>query len=404
MESTYFRAVYKASLYACVLFAALMSGRPLSAEPLDVAQAVEPETSNRVTDKPDAAASSKASQEPTDGQLPEVVVEPPREHKPVPKKVARKPAPASTAARPATPAPGIETSASAAMLPDLAAGTESTAPPPTGTVGQPPPAFPGGQVATGGSVGFLGNRNVFDTPFSMTSYTSELIQEQQATTIGGVLENNPSVRSVDAGFGVYDNFLIRGFPVTASVYSLNGLPGAAPAQMVAPEFIERVELFLGPSAMLSNMPLFGAVGGSINLVSKKARDEPLTEFTTGFLSDGQSSNHLDVGRRYGPNKEWGIRFNGVYRDGDTAIDDQQERLGLAALALDYHGRVFRTALDVGYQDQRWDAPFLTMLYNGPAGEVPLRRAQGAIRSSPGASMKPMTFSPPGTASWTSRRT
>lgn len=88
------------------------------------------------------------------------------------------------------------------------------------------------------------------------------------------------------------------------------------------------------------------------------------------MSDGQSTNHLDVGRRFGTNKEWGIRFNGVYRDGDTAIDYQQEQLGLATIALDYHGRIFRTALDIGYQDQRWDAPFLTMLYNGPAGEVP----------------------------------
>jgi iron complex outermembrane recepter protein len=257
------------------------------------------------------------------------------------------------------------------------AAPESTTPPPTGTVGAPPPPFPGGQVATGGQVGFLGNVDIFDMPFSLTSYTSELIQEQQAITIGDVLENNPSVQTPSAGFGVYDNFLIRGFPVSASVYSLNGLPGVAPAQMVAPEFIERVELFLGPSAMVANAPLFGAVGGSINLVTKKAQDEPLTAWTTGFLSDGQFSNHLDVGRRFGPNKEWGIRFNGVYRDGDTAIDHQEEELGLAALALDYNGRSFRTSLDIGYQEQEWTAPFLSMIYNGPPGEVPRAPSSGS---------------------------
>lgn len=269
-------------------------------------------------------------------------------------------------AQSATPEPGAETSVG-----QPAAETEqSSAPPPTGTVGAPPAPYAGGQVGTGGQVGLLGNRNVFDTPYSMTSYTAKAIADQQATTIGSVLENNPSVRSVGASSGVYDNFMIRGFPVSASAYSLNGLPGAAPAQMVAPEFIDRVELFLGPSGMLSNMPLFGATGGSVNLVTKHAYDAPLTSLTTGYFSDGQSYNHLDVSRRYGAGKEWGIRFNGVYRDGATAIDNQDELLGLGALALDYSGSQFRTSLDIGYQDQEWTAPFLSMLYNGPAGQVP----------------------------------
>ena len=118
--------------------------------------------------------------------------------------------------------------------------------------------------------------------------------------------------------------MIRGFQVSSSGYSLNGLPGIAPGSMVAPEFIDRAELFLGPTGMLSNMPLYGATGGAVNLVTKKANDKPLTALTTGFLSDGQSATHLDVGRRYGLNKEWGIRVNGVYRDGDTAFDNQQE--------------------------------------------------------------------------------
>ena len=95
--------------------------------------------------------------------------------------------------------------------------------------------------------------------------------------------------------------MILGFQVSSSGYSLNGLPCIAPGSMVAPEFIDRAELFLGPTGMLSNMPLYGATGGAVNLVTKKANDKPLTALTTGFLSDGQSATHLDVGRRYGLN-------------------------------------------------------------------------------------------------------
>jgi iron complex outermembrane receptor protein len=135
----------------------------------------------------------------------------------------------------------------------------------------------------------LGNLDIFDTPYSLTSYTAEAIENQQATTMGAVLENNPSVRSISAG-AMWDTFMIRGFQVSSSGYSLNGLPGIAPGSMVAPEFIDRAELFLGPTGMLSNMPLYGATGGAVNLVTKKANDKPLTPLTTGFLSDGQSAS------------------------------------------------------------------------------------------------------------------
>jgi hypothetical protein len=37
--------------------------------------------------------------------------------------------------------------------------------PSTGTIGTVPPAYAGGQVATGGSLGLLGNRGVMNTPF-----------------------------------------------------------------------------------------------------------------------------------------------------------------------------------------------------------------------------------------------
>ena len=38
--------------------------------------------------------------------------------------------------------------------------------PSTGTIGQPPGPYAGGQVGTTTRVGMLGNRNVFDTPFN----------------------------------------------------------------------------------------------------------------------------------------------------------------------------------------------------------------------------------------------
>ena len=62
------------------------------------------------------------------------------------------------------------------------------------------PAYAGGQVARGGRAGILGTQDNMDTPFAITAFTNELIQNQQARSVGDVLQNDPSIR-VARGFG-----------------------------------------------------------------------------------------------------------------------------------------------------------------------------------------------------------
>ena len=58
-----------------------------------------------------------------------------------------------------------------------------------------PTVAPGGQVAKGAGLGVLGQRDVMDTPFNITSYTAEGIADQHATTLMSVLENDPPCAS-----------------------------------------------------------------------------------------------------------------------------------------------------------------------------------------------------------------
>ena len=44
------------------------------------------------------------------------------------------------------------------------------------------------------------------------------------------------------------------------------------------------------------------------------------------MSDSQFGGHLDIGRRFGENKEFGVRFNSVYRDGEGPIKEQEKPL------------------------------------------------------------------------------
>jgi iron complex outermembrane receptor protein len=229
--------------------------------------------------------------------------------------------------------------------------------PSTATIGTLPPAYAGGQVATGGRVGLLGNRDLLDTPFSTQSYTEELIENQQARTVGDVLINNPSVRVVSPANATFEDFFIRGFSIRAVDAAFDGLYGLTPNARTPVEAVERVELLKGPNALLNGISPNAAVGGAINLVPKRAGEAPLAEATASYLADARLGGHADLGRRFGREGAFGIRTNLAYREGDTVRDDQDERLGLAAAALDYRGERLRLTTDLGYQRDEFDSAF-----------------------------------------------
>ncbi|WP_319797410.1 TonB-dependent receptor [Nitrobacter sp.] len=236
----------------------------------------------------------------------------------------------------------------------------------------PMPAYAGGQVATGGQVGFFGNRSFMDTPFNQTNYTAKLIQDQQARTLADVLENDPSVRPMNQSSAGYSDLMIRGFMVGGNDIGLNGLYGLVPSGLVSTDFVERVEVLKGPSALLNGMPPGGSIGGSVNLVPKRAGSEPVTQITTRYVSRGQLGAHVDIARRFGPDDACGLRFNGSYANGETAIDDNKNRLGLAALGLDCRTDRVRVAADLNYQDMRTNGatPYIFIAPGLPVPKAP----------------------------------
>lgn len=227
-----------------------------------------------------------------------------------------------------------------------------------------PPVYAGGQVANGGRLGVLGNTDVMDAPFSVSTYTSALIKDQQAVTVADVLERDSSVRSTGQTGGIVDSFFIRGFPVgegNLGELAFDGVYGVAPNYRVFTEYAERIELVKGPGALLYGMSPNNAVGGVINVVPKRSLDEDLTRFTASYAQDAQLGGHLDVSRRFGDERRFGVRLNGSTQLGDTVIDDQSRQVDIGALSLDYQGERLRTSLDWLNQKERFDAasrPFL----------------------------------------------
>lgn len=217
-------------------------------------------------------------------------------------------------------------------------------------------AYAGGQVARGGRLGVLGSVDMMDTPFNTMNFTQQVIQDQQARSVADVLQNDPSVR-VARGFGNYQElYVIRGFAVNSDDLAYNGLYGLLPRQFVASELLERVEVFRGANSFINGAaPGGGGIGGTINLLPKRASNNDLTQVTVGVETGGQGYAAMDIGRRFGPDGSTGIRVNAVRRDGDTGIDDEKRELTVGSVGVDFHARDFRLSADIGHQEHKLKA-------------------------------------------------
>ncbi|MDE1185098.1 MAG: TonB-dependent siderophore receptor [Pantoea sp.] len=210
------------------------------------------------------------------------------------------------------------------------------------------PAYLDGQIAHGGRLGMLGEQNAMDVPFNVIGFTSKAIQDQQAKTIADVIRNDATVQNVK-GYGNFaESYRIRGFRLDGDDMTFSGLPGVVPRQVMDASLIDRVEIFKGANGLLNGAASTG-VGGLINLEPKHADDAPLTRVGVDYTSSSQVGGSLDIGRRFGDNNQFGVRFNAVNREGETGVDGEKKRTTAASIGLDYRGERLRTSLDFGYQ-------------------------------------------------------
>ncbi|WP_375290953.1 TonB-dependent receptor [Qipengyuania sp.] len=219
------------------------------------------------------------------------------------------------------------------------------------------------EVVNGGEAGVLGDVPAENLPFSIRSFDETLIYNQQPLTIGEVLENDPTIRTT-YGFGnAAEQFVIRGFSLFGDDVGVNGLYGIAPRQLIAPELFGQVQVLNGASAFLNGAAPGGSgLGGSVNLLLKRA-DNDTARATATFVGEGHIGGSFDVSRRFGAGREWGVRVNGAYRDGEVAIDGEDRRAQVLGSALDYDGGPLRVSLDLAYQEVRIDGlrPKVTLL-------------------------------------------
>lgn len=136
-----------------------------------------------------------------------------------------------------------------------------------------------------------------ETPVPVEVYTPAFLKKNPTSNIFEALQNVNGVRPqlncsicntgdihINGLEGPYTMVTIDGMPIVSSlstVYGLSGIPNS---------LIERVEVVKGPASSLYGS---AAVGGLINIITKKPHSAPL--FSADIFSTSWLENNIDLG-------------------------------------------------------------------------------------------------------------
>ena len=186
-------------------------------------------------------------------------------------------------------------------------------------------------------------------PYSVDSFTAALMLDQQSQTVSEVLQNEVGIQDGNGRYSEDQYLTLRGFVLNPGQSLLNGMPDLVDSRSPSLENVERVELFKGPTSFLNGASAYGAPGGTINMVTKRAADTPLYHFDGGYSMHNDWEGHLDAGRRFLPKDALGVRVELGGRFGRPPVDNQEEHLGSANTGIDYRGDLFHASLDLSDQ-------------------------------------------------------
>jgi iron complex outermembrane receptor protein len=179
--------------------------------------------------------------------------------------------------------------------------------------------------------GALGTKALLDTPYSLTVVDKDEIALRQATSIGQVFANDPSVySSAPTGTTNWWGTQIRGLGVRN--YYIDDVPlllywgGDFPL-----ESIERVTALKGLTGFMYG---FGAPGGAISYRTKRPTPEPLLTTEIGYRTNSVFYARLDAGGPLTRDGALGYRVN-LGGEKGTAYNQAGVNRFVGSLALQY---------------------------------------------------------------------
>lgn len=183
-------------------------------------------------------------------------------------------------------------------------------------------------------VGAFRDQQALDVPMTVNVLPRDLLDAQAASGLFDALKNAAGVSRSQVGGGVNDNLSIRGINVdNRTSYRLNGSLPINNLTDLPLENKERVEALKGSSALYYG---FTSPAGIVNLVTKRAGLAPVSMLNISGNEYGQLLGHLDLGRKFGEDKQFGARVNLVGGKVSNSIDGGKGNRRLASIALDWN--------------------------------------------------------------------
>jgi iron complex outermembrane receptor protein len=204
-------------------------------------------------------------------------------------------------------------------------------------------------------VGAFRNQSILDTPASIAVVSRALLDAQGATGLEEALRNTPGITQQSTSPTTSNNFVSRGVLMNARTnYRLDGALQIVNLSPAPVENKQRVELLKGVSALYYGI---STPSGIVNLVMKRAGDRPVTNAYVTGDAEGSYGGGVDVGRKFGPDGQFGVRLNGYGGHVETPINGVNGYRYLASGAFDWQASdKLSFKLDVEHYRRATDEP------------------------------------------------
>ena len=182
-------------------------------------------------------------------------------------------------------------------------------------------------------VGPLGNKAWVDTPYSTTTVTKEMIENQQAQSVSELLKYSPSTQMQARGGMDVGRPQSRG--MQGSVVANSRLDGLNIVSTTAfpVEMLERLDVLNSLTGALYGP---ASPAGQFNFVAKRPTEETLRKVTLGYQSRSAFTGHVDLGGHIDDDNRFGYRVNVLDQEGEGNLDDSTLRRKLLSVARDWN--------------------------------------------------------------------
>lgn len=200
---------------------------------------------------------------------------------------------------------------------------------------------------TEGSHGLLGEKSIVKTPTTQINISSETIEtfSNPDNPFYGTLASIPFVKGASLS-PIWSGFSIRGISMDSSSVTVNGVPGLHETNMPLVDVIERMDVSAGPAMGISGTSA-EKTNGTLAITTKKAKDTSNTNYTQTLSGRSHHSERIDIGRRFGDDKEWGARIFIVNEKGELQLKDSRRDAQAVYVNLDHKDENSTTNLFFG---------------------------------------------------------